>query len=372
MTRTMEGRWSLRAAAAALALLAAGAPRDARAQTAPPDCGAIADRAERIACKSARLKDKFDRVAGQAAQAAETLGGDGFAAFTTEEQRASLAASSARLGREKDRVHAATLQGQAGTRKVACPMKECDPDVDPLCAKPVDGDGICDPGENCWEIIGDKLGDDTQPCDLAATGKDREACAEVCDARATDADGNVDEATLDEVDTVYDDVGNVSQEINESLPAMAAAAARAPGAPVSALADDPCGETAATRRWSWEWRFFAQLGTTTLRGAADTAERFCDSSTMGYSAAMACYGLELAAGVSKNLQTVLEISEGNIDQAVMDATLGCATLARDKGKALGEKLAAARRKAQTLEENQAFIIQLIETAQGRRPDFPLK
>jgi hypothetical protein len=371
MTKIRNARWPSRlaahAAAGALALLAAGAP-PAWAQAAT-DCGSIVDRSERLACKSSRLKEKFDRAAGEAQQAADTLKGDAFRAFTTEEQRSSLEASSARLGREKERVTAAALRGQAGSRKFKCPLKECDPDVDSRCVGPVDGDGICDPGESCWEVIGDRLGDDQQPCDLTATGKDREACAEVCDARATEADDNVDEGALDEVETLYDDAGNVAQEINEALPAMAAAAARVQAAQA---ADDPCAETAALGRWSWEWRFFAQLGTTTLRGAADTAERFCDSTTMGNSAALACYGFEIAASVSASLQTILEISEGNIDAAVMDASLACARQARDKSKDLADRISAAKQKLQAIEERQAHIIELIETAQGRRADFPLR
>jgi hypothetical protein len=237
---------------------------------------------------------------------------------------------------------------------------------------PVDGDGICEPGERCWEVLGDGVGDDVQPCDVAVFGKRREVCAEVCDGRATALDDNVDEEALDEVETAYDDLGDVTQELGDALPGMAATAATLESLEGGGGEEDPCAVKAALGRGDPWWRIFRRIGATTVRAAADVAERFCDSNKMGTSASLACAAAEGVAGVAAGVQTAYEIAEGNIDAAVMDASLACASRARDKSKGLADRLSAAKAKLGAIEANQARIIELIETAQGLRPGFPVQ
>jgi hypothetical protein len=364
MTNAKQTRWApgtcRRAATlAVLALLLAGGPAAAQVAAPPADCDALADRAERLECK-------FDRFADEGKKTAEALQHPAFQGLLTEPQRASLGGMAARLELEKTRVTGKELRTQAAGRRQACLPRECDPEVFPQC-RPVDGDGICEDGEDCLEVIGDGVGDDQQPC-TPTTGKGREVCAQICDVGAAEADtGAQDEGALDDLETVYDDLTDSARGLNESLPAAALAleAVR-----VASDTTDPCLAGASLDRFSYAIRHASRMSVTTARSVADVGERFCDSAKGFFSGGILCTGAEVVVAGLEIWKATVELAEGNADARVTDATLACAAQALSTSADLAEQIKEAGRRLRLIEANQAFIIQLIETAQGQRTGFP--
>jgi hypothetical protein len=346
------------AIAAGLVVVGAGAPRAARAQA--DACAGLEGKA--------RLQCKYDRFAAEASRAATALA-DAPGAGVTEEQRGSLRAAAARVDRERGRVaRTGGLETQAAKRRVKCLPRECDPEqfppadpaAAPLC-RPVDGDGICEEGEDCLEVVGDGVGDDVQPCVAG------EVCATVCDGRAAEAEENVDPAAVAELETVYDDLTATAADVNDTLPGIAAASARVRTLSGSA---DPCAEQAAATRWSATLRVSAVVSAATSRGVTDIAERFCDQSSAGFALGSACVAGESLTFAVELFKATVELASGSVDQLVLDATLGCARQALASAGDLADAIAVASQAVARIEGKQAYIIELLETAQGRRPGFP--
>lgn len=353
-------QWCVRVAA----VLSLSAPWHSGAQvSAAPACDALARRAERLECR-------FQATSDEGLATARALAQPPFSDGLSPSQRRALSAAEDRLVRERGRIRGADLEGLARGKRVRCAPRECDFEVFPNECRVGDGDGICEDGEDCLEAVGDGVGDDVQPC-FPTKGAGREVCAEICsDAAAALDDRNFDDGAVEELESAYDDLLRGAREVNETLPAAAAAFRAGPIA--GAATADPCARAMAMKRYSYAVYHSARMSATSVRAAADVAERFCDGAIAGASKSALCVVAETLAGVPAMWWTFVDLSESALDAMALDATLECASKVREKASDVAARIDAAVRRAQGVEETEAYILRLVETAQGRRPDFPVE
>lgn len=343
-------------ASLAAALAASSAPQ---AQVAASPCDGLQE-------KGARLECKFDAFADEGLTLARKLREPPFSDRLSPAQLRGLRSAEDRLERDKARVKGRDLALQARVKKVRCAPRECDPEVFPGLCAPVDGDGICEAGEDCLEVVGDGVGDEQQPCDPVA-GKGREVCAQSCgDAALALDDANVDADGVAELESTYDDLTRSARELNESLPAAAAAVAIG----AAGVAGAACSLETTETRAEYGVSLAASMSRVGVRAATDLAERFCDQAGAGFTAGAVCVGAETLSLAAATWAELIDLSDMALDALTLDATLACATKALGTAGAVTEKLEAVRKRLDAVEETEARIRELIQTPLGQRPIFP--
>lgn len=350
-----------------LVVLAASSPSIARAQVqSPPACDDLQARGERLKCK-------FDRFADEGLVTIRSLQEPPFSDRLSAAQLRGLRTTEERLVRERGRLGGADLELQAKGKKVRCQPRECDPEVFPDACRPVDGDGICDPGEDCLEVVGDGAGDDVQPC-WPMSGPGREACAETCgdDAVALDA-ANFDAVAAAEVESLYDDLARNARAVNEVLPAAAASARVLAAAQVSSV--DACALQTALSRHAYAHYHAARMSFSTTRSVADVAERFCDQTwhvpLLGsFNGAWACIAAETVVTGTATWWASVDVIESELDAMTLDATLACTRQVLGTSGEVSDAIDDLAARIAAVEATAETIRSLLETPLGRRAAFP--
>ncbi|HSL23086.1 MAG TPA: hypothetical protein VK886_16265 [Vicinamibacterales bacterium] len=291
-------------------------PSDLRAQQPPAeDCGSIADSGERLKCKHGKVLDGQGRLI----QKLET----DFAQFIPADSIERLKRAHGRATRAKDRLHSKHFKslGKKSPDPDACKIKA-------LATHDADGDGECDPGDQCEELIGDFVGDERQPCKMK--GKSPEACVEVCEGDDT-MEEDVDPQALEDAEENYDDVieslaaANAVLEQNGPLMAFVAGSLLA--------ADGPAAVCQASTDWLGVADALAtritKLASTWTRGLADLAQIACDQTVAGFNASVLCIpteasamALALIADTTEGVFTVLKVLADNSVQKCLSSLSG--------------------------------------------------
>ncbi|MGE5893432.1 MAG: hypothetical protein ACM34I_05205 [bacterium] len=376
-------------------VLASGLPAEA------VDCSGIADSGERLKCKHGNVLEEQDRIITNLEL--------NFGQVVPTENFERLKKANNRAKNSKDRMNAKQFKSLGKKNAETCDLVEWEGD----------GDGICEPGEKCEEVIGDNIGDDVQPCKLK--GNKKEVCVEICTGGSEDTlEDDTDPLYLADVEQSYDDVTNSLDAANDILesngPQIASMA-------VSLLT---ASEPADACKASADWLAYADILTITimkqvqvgLRGIADIAERGCDQTGAGFNCATCCIILEGAAAVSalvtETTDGIFNLIEWGVDNSKQSCMSSISADLQELKATLGtvasttsgtsNQLSGAVADIQTIKTtvnnlttsvdslnadvdglhlqiddlraltdnrfNEVYI--LLNTPQGQRPDFPLK
>ncbi len=157
---------------AALGLLASLAFAAAAGGVPPPmpeDCDVEPDIGVRIQCKYGNIIAQQMATAGMLSTLPDL----------PESQKQALMNQANRA--ENARSRASPMDFKQLTRKTDSTCQVVEFLVDGMAVMGGDGDGICEMGETCAEVIGDGIGDDDGECFPGQGGPKREICAEICD-----------------------------------------------------------------------------------------------------------------------------------------------------------------------------------------------
>ena len=324
------------------------------------------DRCLNCADQSERLKCKFDRMTVESKKVLdnmETLPN------LTAAQRHGVGKAKERMDREKNRRGKDDFKMLAKKRSARCQLVEYQGD----------GDGVCDPtnpaNELCMEVIGDGIGDDTQPCD-PMKGKKREVCAQICDEEAILLDeGAVDDDAAAELEDLYDTMSGHLDEVNATIPETAAmmnavAMSREP----SVMATSACAFQPPYERHTYEAYKKARWAAVGAQSVADVAERFCDQaywaflgSFSGSAACAAGEGVVLAMNIWWD---VVDLAESSLDAQMLDAAIACAKEAAADADQTALMIDEVQGELAKVRATNAEIMRLLAMPPGQRGGYP--
>ena len=312
------------------------------------DCNQYTDKGERLKCKFERVNSKID----------ETLGNIDQLDVLPPTQVSSLKNANSRAARDKDRAGVESFNGLTKKKDVKCEMKECDPaqSGNASCKQLVDPNGICDPGEDCLEVIGDQIGDDKQPCS-PLNGNKREVCVEICDQEAINGNkGNFDDqAGADWEQTLGDTADNLdftntmmTEAVQRSLAIQV----------IAADSTDKCANLLIAPKFTYEQLQGVRAGANAAKLAADCCDAGCNQDALGWNCSAVCLAFRLAENIMVAVADGFELQD-NKDSG-------------DQVAAMAECLQELGTKINGIETKLNTVIQLLNTPQGRRPDWPIK
>jgi hypothetical protein len=320
------------------------------------DCSNCADKSERLKCKFDRMTEDSKKVLDNM----ETLPN------LTAAQLHGIGKAKERMDREKNRRSKDDFKLLAKKRSAKCQLVEYSGD----------GDGVCDiDNEECAEVIGDGIGDDTQPCS-PMKGKKREVCAKICDDEAVLLDeGAIDDNAVGELEGLYDTMSGHIDEVNATIPdaaAMMRSVASAESASVASV--DPCAFQPPYERHTYEAYKKARWAAVGSRSVANVAERFCDQaywaffgSFSGSAACAAGEGVVLAMSIWWD---TVDLAESSLDAQMLDAAIACAAEAASNADKTALLVDEVQVKLNEVRAKNAEILRLLAMPPGQREGYP--
>ena len=158
------------------------------------DCDPTVD-CDSCVTKGERMKCKFDALSNEGSVLLDQLNEPPFDNIQTQASLDGVQRSKDRLEKEKGRLQADDFRLLTKKKETSCQIMEA-----------VYEDGICGPGEDCAEVIGDGIGNDDGICH-PKNGKKREVCAQICDDEASLQDEeNIDKDLSTELEGVFEEI----------------------------------------------------------------------------------------------------------------------------------------------------------------------
>lgn len=320
------------------------------------DCNDYADSGERLKCKHGKLLDEHEKTIENLEYS--------FGGVLPQENFDRLKKANGRAKKAKERISPKGFKSIAKKNTSACDIQEWEGD----------GDGICEPGEKCMEIIGDGIGDDVQPCKLK--GKNKEACEEICADSETPADileSDIDEEFQAELEEAYDDVTGQLVSANNTMESQELMLAEMSVALITAA------EPSDSCKASTDWLTYGEVLTMTIlkqvsvgvRGITDIAERGCDQTGAGFNCASCCVVAEgLAAAAALTVETadgIFDIIQWGVDSSKQNCLSSLSSdlqLAKGSLNTVASSAAASDAKLQLLMQDVDAIKSEISQLQG--------
>ena len=328
-------------------VLAVGMSSLALAQ--PDNCGQYTDKGDRLKCKFERVNSKIG----------ETLGNIEQLDILPPTQVNSLKNAHSRAARDKDRAGSEAFKGLTKKKDAKCEMKECDPAALPdnaKCKTLVDPNGICDDGEDCLEVLGDGIGDDVQPCS-PLHGKNKEVCVQICDQEAINGDeGNFDDQAGSDWEQTLGDTADNLDLMNTTV-----TQAVQPARVFQVIAADPtnmCANLLIAPKFTYEQLQGVRAGANAAKLAADSCDAGCNQDSFGWNCSAVCLAFRLAENILVAVADGFELQDNKDSGDQITAMAECL-------EELGTKINGIETKLNT-------VIELLNTPQGQRPDFPIK
>lgn len=347
----------MRATIFLLTLLAFASGTAMAANCSPDDqCSNCADQSERLKCKFDRMTDESKKMLDNM----ETLPN------LTAAQLHGVGKAKERMDREKGRRSKEDFKLLAKKRSARCQLVEYTGN----------GDGVCDTtSEECAEVIGDGIGDDTQPCE-PIKGKKREVCAQICDEEAVLLDESaIDDNAAAELEDLYDTMSGHIDEVNATIPETAAMMkAVTMTGEASVMAGNACAFQPPYQRHSYEAYKKARWAAVGAKSVANVAERFCDQaywaffgSFSGSAACAAGEGVVLAMNIWWD---IVDLAESSLDAQMLDAAIACANEAAADADKTALMIDVVRDELAEVRATNAEILRLMAMPPGQREGYP--
>jgi len=291
---------------------------------------------------------------------------------------------------------AGSFKGLGRKQSTNCYLQEADPT---LPGHEGNGDGVCTTRggmkETCAEVIGDGVGDDDGICQTM--GNRKEVCVEVCDSPLNDQDDdNFDEGTATDVEIAFTDLESALVDANQEM--SAAVEAHTESRRLSQIS--PAGDSECLQIGPWSTLVTAALvqAKTVSEYSFDLCSALCGNDIAGFNCYAACSGpatakfiLGLLVNLSNQLEEIGRKSGYEIQYACQGATSNAVAQVDSKATSTEAKVQTieqkvddlsvkagntdgkvdeVQRKVDALNVRIGEIKDLLNTPQGRRPDFP--
>ena len=355
--------------------LVLGPVAPAIAQGPPPktDCEALtqADNMSKAEKVNARVNCRTERVNVELVELVDQArNSDMFS--PTAKMALKNARDHALRARERAR-QAGSFKGLGRKQNTNCHLQEADPK---LAGHEGNGDGVCTTRggmkETCAEVIGDGVGDDDGICQTNR----KEVCVEVCDSPVNDEDDdNFDDATTADVEMAFTDLESALVDTNREMSAAVKAHAEAR----LASQISPAGDNTCLQVGPWSTIVTAALvqSKTVSEYAFDLCSALCGNDLAGFNCFAACSGpatakfiLGLLVNLSNQLEEVARKDGYEIQYSCQGATSNKVDSLNVKAGNTDGKVDELQRKVDALNVRIDEIKELLNTPQGRRPDFP--
>lgn len=315
------------------------------------ECNQVDD-AERFKCKSDKYNDKLDSVMEKMVN--EDLG------IFTENQKEALKNSKNRAKNESRRMKSEDFKNFGKKNNVDCYVQEV---IDDQIGN---DDGICKTKgpnkEDCEEVKGDQIGNDDGICEK------KEICVEVCikedddldvdkmkDAETTLEDGL---SLLEDLDMIVDntvEMANIQQNYAESV-----------------ITGDGEDSDECSNVYSGHERKFSHAdiqgtlaASQVAKAIADGCRDGCTQTTFGFN----CRAFCLAAGIAENALAAVaegfELQDDVVTSSELDKVASCVEKLGSDSNQMQDDITEIRNLIND-------VIDLLNTPQGQRLEFPIK
>lgn len=329
-----------------------------------------------------RMQCKFQNSHEALMNAAETLTGPDAPPVLSETQKMAIKNASKRaMVAADDPENEIFFKGLGRSKKVKPVMVEyedpdcfgeCDMDTqafcDDICEDPLpenDDEGrICTGNEICAEVIGDGLGDDDGHCVQKGGKNKREPCVESLDPEllAEDPDNFDAQKEGEDMEELLDDATNLAEELDTELTlAVESYWARVSAAGSVNGNDAPClgiSDKALDRTHSYTALQAALQIANALEMGANICAVAAGQVIFGTNALAACSVFWASSGVATAIADGMELRDDAQTGDAVNDTAACVEFLADKLKGIEAKLDQ--------------VINLIQTPQGQRAQWPLK
>jgi len=284
----------------------------------------------------------------------------------TPAQKEHMLKSRGRANRGRERVHlAGGLKRMGRKAKLECVVNEI------LGDGIGNDDGICEKGEMCEEQLGDGIGDEDGLTEWKFCGK-KELCVENCDEDAVDeVPDNYDTGAVEDVEESMDDVTNILDDASFMLQAHAQQMAVMTEIRTAADPNDKCALLPVARRRSRSYEELQAI--IASANATEMARSICDSGCnqdfFGNNCSAVCTVLAGASGVVRIIAEAAELQDDTVTAEQVDAACECLNQMGDEISGLKEQLGDL---SDMVEERFNEVVELLNTPQGQRPEFPVK
>jgi len=352
---------------------------------------------DRINCKTKKLTGKLDEVVTLITED----GGDLFPEKTKEHLRGARdRAERARLRTHKGKGFTRLARKQKVSQ--GCYIKEINTDGigndNDIC-----GDEKVELKGGCEELTGDGVGDDLPPCINTGPPKDREVCLEVCEQVNNldeEDDENFDAEAAADVEQSLDESTALLEELDTELEAKIGVVRALAGfnrlSPAELHTQNACASLVLGRLPS-EIQGFALGFSNTMEAGHNVCDSVMNLDILGNNASAACSVTAIIAGVAKVVLEAMELIDDNVSGMELEAGLKCLEQTDGKIAAISTKVNGTASQVdgivkdvadlkttvgalQTQLSNVAALMELrfravetlLNTPQGRRPEFPMK
>lgn len=284
----------------------------------------------------------------------------------TPAQRDHMRNTRGRANRSRERIHeAGGLKRMGRKAKLECVINELFGDGSG------NDDGICEKGEICEEQLGDQIGDEDGECEWKFCGK-KELCAENCNEEAIDeVVDNYDTEAINDIEESMNDVTIVLDDASIMLQARAQRMAVIGEIQTVTDLGDKCALLPVSRQRNRSYAelqaIFAAANSTEM--AYNICDSACNQDAFGFNCSAVCAVLAGAAGVVKIIAEASELQDDTVTSEQVDAANECI-------KQLGEEIDGIQEQLgdlnEMIEERFNEVVELLNTPQGKRPDFPEK
>ncbi len=360
---------------------------------------------ERIDCRTENLNVELSTLVDQACAS------DGIFTDTQKRNLENMRAHGENA--RKRSKEAGGFKGIGRKQKSNCYVQEYDKPLNPDGSRaPSDdgnNDGVCTNRggikETCAEVLGDGIGDNDGIC--KTTGNPKEVCVEICESPSNDQDDdNFDDEAAADMEQSLEHAESALAETNQKVAAGLRAFAHAKEALASSSGSgDNCSEILTGVRDVVTLAL--SLVTDVLSAAYDMFDSGCNQDIVGNNCSAGGVVLAAAKGIAQIIKDGWTYTDDVLTQAGFDKSLQCqeqtaaqqsdikATADRTEvqldvtdgrvgvidGKVdalqvtVGEtsdKVEEIERKIDALNARLSEVIDLLNTPQGRQPDFPKK
>ncbi len=284
----------------------------------------------------------------------------------TPAQRDHMLKARGRANRSRQRVHeAGGLKRLARKGKLECVVNEIFGD------NIGNDDGICEKGEMCEEIVGDGIGDEDGKCEWKFCGK-KELCVENCDEDAVDEVGdNYDMEAADDIEGSIDDVTNILDDASFMLEVRSQQMAVMAAIKQAVDPNDKCALLPVARQRSHTYgELQAMLAAANVATMAyNSCDSGCNQDAFGFNCSAVCIVLAVASGIVDTISDACELQDDTVTAEQVDAACECLNQMGDEISGLKEQLGDL---SDMVEERFNEVVELLNTPQGQRPEFPVK
>jgi hypothetical protein len=287
--------------------------------------------------------------------------------------------------RRADNARGRSQQGESfqwlGRRQASdqCYLKECDYDAFPNCNEGphTNYDGICDKHEDCEEVTGDGIGNDDGRCH-PTHGNNQEVCVQICDqeSQLVANEDNFDVEAVEDMEmnllALEQEMGDATEAVNMLTRGLLRAGESRARNPITA---NDCVDIAPDEG---VWTALVLVTLVTVKDAAsmayDISDSGCNQDVLGNNCSAVGVAFATINGIAELAHDAMAMRAEEEFSVYYENSANCMEQMDGKLEDLrgmiGDVQAAIAAMHEEMLERFDYVEELLQTPQGRRPEWP--